>query len=240
MNRARQSFGRTDVTGANDTGEKYPHKELVESLDQTSQNLHEPSSGTYPGNILTCLSVGNQKVDRIARGLGVPPVLDVCVKHGVQFCGSLRLCLPRRTGKPTQEQGGGGSASLNGHQQLSDPLEIGSVVCQVATCEYTGGHDEDQLKRTSSALVLKVRAVKKTHVEDIGEWIDSTIVPPPLSLAGDILHQCRENLNAIRPILEIIDCMTDTTRTVLSAGLVQKHAHSLYAEGPFHFLNLFR
>ena len=43
----------------------------------------------------------------------------------------------------------------------------------------------------------------------------------------------------MRPIFEIVGCITEITRTVLYASLIQEHIQSLEAHGPVPFLNLF-
>ena len=82
-----------------------------------------------------------------------------------------------------------------------------------------------------------------THVEDIGEWVDSTgfaAVPPLVSIIGNTLQQYGKDLNTMSPIFEIVGCTTDITRTVLSSGFVRDYIHSLVEKGPVLCLNLFR
>ena len=113
-------------------------------LCQISRDLR---SGTYPNNILSRLSISDQKIDSIACGLRAPPGLDIGVEHGIQFNGSLFSCSPRWAGEPGKEQGDSGGAVLEGHEQLSNLLEISFILYQVAASGHTGGHDENELKR---------------------------------------------------------------------------------------------
>jgi len=102
---------------------------------------------TYPDDILSRLSLGDQNVDGIACRFRVPPGLNIGVEHGEQFGGGPLSCLPCRTGEPGKEQGGRGSTFLEGQEQFSDPLEIGLVLCEVVACGHTGGHDENELEK---------------------------------------------------------------------------------------------
>ena len=77
------------------------------------------------------------------------------VEDGVHLSGSLFSCLPRWAREPGQEQGGGGSASLEGHERFFDFLEIGFVLYQVVTSDHTGGHDENDLRKVNSTLIPK-------------------------------------------------------------------------------------
>ena len=155
---------------------------------------HNTRWGTYPDDILSCLSVGDQNVNGIARKFRVPPGLDVGVEHGEQFGGGPLSCLPCWAGEPGQKQRGGSGTGLEGHEQFSDLLEIGIVLCQVVTCGHTGGHDENELKMGNSAPVPNTDG--RSHVVDLGEWVDSpalSVVPPLVSFVDDILQQRGKN-----------------------------------------------
>ena len=156
---------------------------------KTSRELR---CGTHLDYLLSCFSVSDQNVNSIACKFRAPPGLDVGVKHGEQFRGGLLPCLPRQAGEPGQEQGGGGRTSLEGQEQFSDLFEIGFVFCQVVTCGHTGGHDKNELKKENSVPAQNTSVCcQKTHVVDLGEWVDSailTIVPPLVSLVDDILQ----------------------------------------------------
>jgi len=118
-------------------------------------------SGTYLNDALSRLSVSNQNVNSIARRLRVPPGLDIGVERGIHFNGSLFSRLPRWAGEPGQKQGDDSGASLDGHEQLPDLLEIGFVLCQVATSGHPGGHGENELEDTNSAPTPKKSCRKK-------------------------------------------------------------------------------
>ena len=77
-----------------------------------------------------------------------------------------------------------------GQEEFPDPLEIGSVVCQIAACGHTGGHDENELKKTSSTLLSIDARCKTTHIVYFDEWVDSaglSTVPPFVGLVDNIL-----------------------------------------------------
>ena len=90
-----------------------------------------------------CLSICDQNVNSIARGLRMPPGLNVVAEHRKKIGGSLPDSLPRRAREPRQEQGSGSSANLEGQKQLLDLLEISSILCQVAARRHPDDHDEN-------------------------------------------------------------------------------------------------
>jgi len=80
---------------------------------------------------------------------------------------------------------------------------------------------------------------KKAHVKNIGEWVNFTIIPPLVGFVGDILQQCGEDLNVVRPTLGIIGYTTEIARTILYTSLVQEPIDQSHGAGPVAFLDLF-
>ena len=88
--------------------------------------------------------------------------------------------------------------STEDQKQFPDPLNIGFVVCQVATCGHTGSHDENELNNAEVNTGKKKDTLKrKAHIVDFDKWVDSTgfatRVFPFIDLVDNILQQSGED-----------------------------------------------
>ena len=93
----------------------------------------------------------------------MPPILNIDVEYCVNISGGLFYCFPCLAGEPGQEQGDEGSAILEGHEKFFDLHEVRLVVRKVVTSGKTGGHGENELKRTNLASIPKHKLQNDSH-----------------------------------------------------------------------------